>query len=83
MSSINGTKGFVKIKCPNMRLTSNVFFDRNYRIIVKICIKSIRSKGHRSNPLKRCDVIMKVPLRQAHFHFFLSPHEILKFKNFA
>ena len=46
-------------------------------------IKPIRSKGHRSNPLKKCDLILKVALRQANFYFFVSPHEILKFKYFA
>ena len=59
------------------------FLTENTLINMKIDIKPIRSKGHSSNPLKKCDLILKVPLRQARYHFFVSPHEILKFKYFA
>ena len=50
---------------------------------MKIDIKPIRSKGHSSNPLKKCDLMLKVPLCQAHYHFFCVPtwdSQIFKFK---
>ena len=46
---------------------------------MQIDIKAIRSKGHSSSPLKKCDLILKLPLRQANYNFCcVSRHEILK-----
>ena len=50
---------------------------------MQIGIKPIRSKGHSSNPLKKRDLILKVPLRQAHYHFFVFPHEIIQLRYIA
>ena len=80
MSSINLIYGFVKLKCPHMRLPSNVFFlTESTLIIVKTDVKPIRSKGHSSNPLKKMCLILKLPSSS----FSLFSHEILKFKYFA
>ena len=56
------------------------FLTDNTLINMKTNIKPIRSYGYFSNARKKnFDLILKVSLRPAQYHFFVSPHEIIKF----
>ena len=60
----------------------SLFLEKIPKLTCKLIYKLIRSNGNSSNALKNWNLILKVSLKTQN-NFFVSPHEILKFRYFT